>query len=525
MAVTQFAPPPGAALWPHITKWGETEWRHWLGQLEGWDEAKINQYWKDRFDYGLGVKVPKSQAIHWLYLPTPKQVEFHRCTASNVLYGGARGGAKSHALRWDIHKRCLMRKDYRAILFRRTLTELKDNHIDKIRLEIAAGLPADYKESEKTVVYCNGSTLRLAHCEHEGDEDKYLSSEYDSVDPDELATFTKKQIFGILGSARSIKEGVTSVFRASSNPSGAHTLWCVDYFMDHLVDREDDPYYDPTDWIFIPSRLYDNPNLMDPDGSFRRYEKRLSGLSKERRRQLLEGDWTAVAGQFFNEVTRATHVKELPIPKGVSWERWIDWGYNAPGYCIWVACLPDGRLYGRFEYKFTQTIAADVADNIVRYTKELGDLLVGEPIRLRKTVGDPSMWNHTGHTGESIAETFSRHGVWMQKGDNDRVMGWQRMRHFFAPAPDGLPWFVWHPSCVYAIRTIPSLVSDKTKPEDVDTTGDDHPGDAHRYGFMARPAPSNTTPTLDVPKGSAGWLMQQLRRPARHFLGHESLRA
>lgn len=520
--VTQFHPPEGLAQWPHVSKWTEAIWRHWLGQLDGWDAPRIDQYWADRFAYGLGIK-PKGKDVQWLYLPSPKQVEFHKCPAVNILYGGARGGAKSHALRWDIHKRCLARKDYRAILFRRTLTELKDNHIDKIRLEIAAGLPAEYKESEKTVVYCNGSTLRLAHCEHEGDEDKYLSSEYDSVDPDELATFTKKQIFGILGSARSVKEGVTSVFRASSNPSGAHTLWCLDYFMDHNVDREEDPYYDPSEWVFIPSRLYDNPNLMDPDGSFRRYEKRLSGLSKERRRQLLDGDWTAISGQFFNEVNRDTHVKDIPVPKGLSWERWLDWGYNAPGYCIWVACFPDGRLYGRFEYKFSQTIAADVAKNIVKFTHELG-VQVGEKLRIRKSVGDPSMWNHTGHTGESIAETFARNGIWMQKGDNERIMGWQRMRHFFALAPDGLPWFLWHPSCSYAIRTIPALVSDTTKPEDVDTTGDDHAGDAHRYGFMARPAPSSGPAIMEPPKGTAGWLMQQVGRAKQTFLGQESLR-
>lgn len=526
MITKAFTPPSGRTVWPHVSRWGKDEWAHWCLQQDGWTSTRFDQYWLDRQAYGLGIQAKKND-VRWLYQPSPRAVEFHKCPALNLLFGGARGGAKSHSLRWDIHKRCLARQDYRAILFRRTFTELRDNHIDKIRLEINAGLPAEYKESDKLLVYpATGSTLRLAHCENEGDEDKYLSSEYDYVAPDELATFKKRQAVGIMGSVRSTKEGVTALFRASSNPGGAHTLWCADWFIDHAVTEDEDPYYQAADWAFIQSLLYDNPFLMDPDGTFRSYEKRLGPLSPERRRQLLEGDWSAIGGQFFPEISRTTHVIDLDsqITTDTPWECWLDWGYNAPGVCYWVACLPDGRLYCREEYKFTQTIAQEVARKIAQRTKELGELF-GGTLRVRKRVADPSMWNHTGHTGESIAETFSRMGVWMQRGDNERELGWQRMRHFLAPAPDGMPWFVWHPSCTYAIRTIPALVSDKTHPEDVDTTGEDHAGDAHRYGFMARPAPTTYAKSLEAPRGSLGWMMAQLRTAKQTVLGTESVRA
>lgn len=526
MITRAFVPPSGLARWPHVSAWTVDLWRHWCLQLPEWDEARFDQYWIDRFAYGLGVASNKrGAATNWLYLPTPRAVEFHSCRAINVLFGGARGGAKSHTLRWDIHKRCLAVQNYRAILFRRTFTELRDNHIDKLRLEIQGGLPAEYKESDKLLVYHGtGATLRLAHCENVGDEDKYLSSEYDDVNLDELATFTRQQAVGIMGSARSVKPGITAMFRSSSNPGGAHTLWCADWFMDHHVTPEDDPYYDPADWAFVPSLLYDNPWLMDPDGTFKTYEKRLGPLSPERRRQLLEGDWSAVGGQFFPEFSRTSHVANLDslITPETSWERCLDWGYNAKGYCAWIACLPDGRFYVREEYPFTQTIAHEVAQEIGRRSKHLAQQFGGDALHVRKTTADPSMWNHTGHTGESLSETFSRGGVWLQRGDNQRELGWQRLRHFFAKAPDGLPWLVFHPSCTYALRSIPSLVSDKAKPDDVDTTGDDHAGDAIRYFCMSRPAPSSIAPKPPAPKGTMGWLMAQLHKKGG-FLGRDNI--
>jgi hypothetical protein len=47
------------------------------------------------------------------------------------------------------------------------------------------------------------------------------------------------------------------------------------------------------------------------------------------------------------------------------------------------------------------------------------------------------------------------------------VNGWKRLREWLADAPDGKPWLMAHPDCTYLIRTLPSLVSDTNKPEDV----------------------------------------------------------
>src|SRR5262252_8310371 len=66
-----------------------------------------------------------------IYLPTPRQVEFHESITKHTLFGGAAGPGKSHALRWDVYTRCLRQPGYEALLLRRTFPELEKTHIRK----------------------------------------------------------------------------------------------------------------------------------------------------------------------------------------------------------------------------------------------------------------------------------------------------------------------------------------------------------------------------------------------------------
>jgi hypothetical protein len=89
------------------------------------------------------------------------------------------------------------------------------------------------------------------------------------------------------------------------------------------------------------------------------------------------------------------------------------------------------------------------------------------------------------------------------------------MRHWLAKAPDGIPWLTVSPECPYTVRTIPALVSDSHKPEDVDSDGEDHAADALRYFVMSRPPLSQAAnPRRDPPPFSLAWLKQQAEVPA-----------
>jgi phage terminase large subunit len=462
----------------------------------------------DRYRYGLGLRRSEKEGYNWFYLPGPAAIPMHASKLPNLLYGGAAGGMKSHSIRWDAYRHCFAIPGYRSILMRRTFEELKRNHLDKARSEcerINAFLGSEVMNLITTEhelrINAHGkgkdSKIIFGHCQNLGDEEKYLGDEYDDFRPDEMGTFEKKQIVGVSGRVRTTKPGVTARVIGSSNPGGAFTLWIKRWFIDRNVPYDENPRYKKEKYGFIGAMLYDNPWLMDPDGTYTSYEDRLFAYDEDRRRQLLLGDWSALSGQFFPEfkapsagTIESHHVRILDIPPGCKIERWIDWGYDPHyGICLWAAVFPNGRLYVFYEYKFQRILAAQAAQNIKRYTFE--DVLpVARARRVTKSVGDPSMWSSSGHTGESYAETFARNGVSMVQADNERVMGWGRLRHWFGDAPDGIPWMVFHPRCEVSIRTIPSLVRDKNDPDDVDTNGEDHASDCCRYGVMARPSPT-----------------------------------
>lgn len=522
--------PAGKKAWPPAATWTDAWWGAWL-RGKGWSDAAIVEYLNQRAALSLAVTKGrgKSAVRTVLYAPTPMGARFHLARVPNLLYGGAAGGAKSYTARHDAYLRLFQLPGARLLLLRRKFTELVDNHLNDTQreVEIMRGLGLKQirylKDERRVVVEHEGkpaSWLRFGHCEHEGDEDQYLSSEYEAVYPDEAATFSKKQVMGVASRLRSSLPGVTPVLRCTSNPGGSQTLWLKEWFIDRTVTASQDAGYDPKDWGFIQSKLWDNPYLMDSDGTWTTYSKRLNSLGPERARQMLEGDWDAIAGQFFGEFRRDVHVGTLEVPVGVQWFRCLDWGYNAPGVCYWVACLPDRRLYVAHEYLFRQTIAADVAGEIRRQTVALG-------AEVRYTAADPAMFNKTGHIGESMAETFAKHGVPLKPANHDREIGWQRVRHWLKLAPDGKPWLVISPSCGYLVRTLPALVSDEHKPDDVDTTGDDHGADALRYGLMSRPAPTTLTVERPVPgPGTAGALVAAAVRDAtrRKVLGSRAVR-
>lgn len=426
----------------------------------------------------------------------------------------------SYTARWDAYKRLLAVPGTQALLLRRNYTELIDNHINDASKECErmkdAGIPIRYlKDDRRIVVERKGedpSWLRFGHCQNEGDEEQYLSSNYEVVYLDEAATFTQKQAMAVQSRLRSVLVD-QPFFRCMSNPGGAQTLWLKRYFIDRTVSEEEHEDYTPDEWGFIFSQLYDNPYLMDPDGTWTKYARRLKGYGPERARQMLDGDWDAIAGQFFGEFRREHHVQNLGDPGDeVQWIRGMDWGYNQPGVCYWVACLPDGRLYFRYEYWFRQTLVADVAREIAKRTEQFGIKHV------RYTTADGHMFDKTG-TGESMAETMARHGVPLLRADNSkgaRKQGWQRLRHWLATAPDGKPWMVLHPKCEYLARTLPALVSDDDDPEDVDTHGDDHGGDAARYIVMSRPSPTRIDPgSAPQTPGTWGWWRQWHARQER----------
>jgi hypothetical protein len=473
-------------------------------------------------------KVRKAQ-----FIPLPSQVPLWEASQRKVLWGGQAGPGKSTGARRWLYDRSLRVEGHEALILRENWEQLDKTHLRKMEREVEA-LGGRFFGTARKVEFGKGSKASIIDCGHMADGEavsRYLSTEYHAIVADEASLYpllpdgatplgelsTRARI---IGKDRETGAEVPPRFLAVTNPGGPSATWLREMFIDHQPDFERYPAlrkdYDPSQWLYMPARLDDNPYL-DPE-----YETSLAVLGKVRYEQLRHGDWDVFSGQFFAEWVPSAHVRELAIGPGIDWFASLDWGFNAPGCVLWWACLPDGHYHVAREHKFSGKSAETVAGEIKAITAEL------RIKSLRYLVADPAIWQKTGHgRGESVAETLLRRGLPMRKGDNDRLNGWLRCHELLAVAPDGTPWLTvaGDPHCRYLRRSLPAQMSDKHDADDINTNGDDHAVDALRYGAMSRPAPTSAPLPPPLPKGSAGAMLAELRaglgKPA--VLGSENV--
>ncbi len=478
--------------------------------------------WSRQVKHAMVVSL-KGGKKHCRFVPLPRQVEAIEVVQdpngpTYLLIGGAAGGSKSRGVREIGHTFCLKTANSRVLLLRRTYKELDQTHLRDVELE-APEMGAVAVPSAKVVRYPNGSVMQFGHCETAADATNYLSAEYDLIIFDELVTFEETMFLLISSRARSTKKGIVPKVIAGTNPGGPQSHWVRSRFIDHTVDRDQYPDYRPEEWAFIPSKLEDNPDLDQ------QYERKLLALPPELRKAYRDGDWDIVPGQYVPEFRRATHVSPAKNQEGVSepchitypreWPRVLgmDWGFVKKGVCGWWVVTPEGHLYREAEYVFDRTTAFAVGQEIARRTKDAG------LTKIKYLVFDTAMEIPQNDTGESTIETVRRGlragglSIATRQADKDRINGWQRVRHWLKLAPDGQPWLASSPLCAYFNRTIPSLVSDETKPEDVDTNGEDHAADETRYVLMSMPMPGANTSKPVVKEWSLGWLKRQTQTP------------
>jgi hypothetical protein len=94
-------------------------------------------------------------------------------------------------------------------------------------------------------------------------------------------------------------------------------------------------------------------------------------------------------------------------------------------------------------------------------------------------IADPAIFDE--QKGESIAQMMEREGVYFEKGDNSRLAGKMQCHYHLSFDDRGIPKFYVFTNCKHFIRTIPLLLYDEKKVEDVDTSLEDHIYDVWRY--------------------------------------------
>ena len=419
----------------------------------------------------------------------PKQTLFLKDKHRHIAYGGARGGGKSWAVRTKSKLLAFRYPGIKILIVRKTYKELQNNHIEQLTAELAGF--AKYNRSDKMFRFPNGSTISFGYCANEGDLGQYQGAEYDVVFIDEAGQLQESWIRKINLCVRGTN-GFPKRTYYTLNPGGPGHA----YFKRVFVDRNFNPDEDPNDYFFIQAKVEDNKALMDtqPD-----YLRELENLPPTLRAAWKDGRWDVYEGQFFEEFRddpehyqdrRWTHVIEpFEIPDGWTICRSYDFGYGKPFSCAWWAVDYDGTIYRIMElYGCTQTPNEGVKWTPDQQFSEIHKTETQHPWLKGKNilgVADPAIWDAS--RGESIADTAARYGVYFTKGDNERIAGWMQCHYRLQFDEDGYPRMYVFNTCRAFIRTIPLLIYDEHKVEDLDTTMEDHVADEWRYFCMSRP--------------------------------------
>lgn len=428
-----------------------------------------------------------------LILPAPSetQKQFLSDHHKYVAFGGARGGGKSWAVRTKSILLALAHPGIRILIIRRTYPELRMNHI----LPIQEMLPKemyDWNDSRKELTFPNGSIVFFRFCASDRDLPGFQGLECDVLFVDEATQFTEEQFLVLKACVRGVGNYPRRVY-LTCNPGGTGHGWVKRLF----VDRKYEDNEKPEEYSFIRSRVYDNRILMEtqPD-----YVSQLETLPYKLRRAWLEGDWDIPEGVFFEEFRdlpehyrdrQWTHVIDpFDIPRDWTIWRSFDWGYSRPFSCGWWALDYDGVAYRILEYYGCDPREHNVGVKMTaeQVFSEIHKIECEHPWLQGKQiqgVADPAIW--ASDTGESVEEVAARHGVYFARGDNQRIPGWLQVHYRLAFDENGYPMMYVFNTCKAFIRTVPSLVYDEYRVEDLDTEGEDHVADEVRYFCMARP--------------------------------------
>ena len=448
------------------------------------------------------MPVQRKVVIGFKPQPGP-QVAFIKAPFDIVVYGGARGGGKSfaslgefwlHAERHGLHAKGLM--------VRKTREDLKDT------IEVAMNMYGDaavWNDQKKFFRFRNGAVLNMAYLESDLDAQNYQGWSLTRVYVEELTQYAEaKSIFKLFATLRSAVPGIKCQFRATCNPGGPGHHWVKQWAIDIGPMT---PYLDPQTGltrVFIPAKLTDNPALLLNDPG---YVSRLKASgSPELVRAWLEGDWNVIEGAFFPEFSTSRHVL-CPFVLPDNWTRFRsgDWGSAKPYSFGWWAVVQDDHLLVHGQHRprllprgalvrYRELYGASSPDTGLKQPAEQVARLIraadGDD-DIAYSVLDPAAFAVI--SGPSIAEVFSRHGVYFRRADNSRVSstkkmgGWDQVRARLRGDPDGEPQIFFFDSCRSIIRTLPMLQHDDTHPEDVDTHTEDHAPDETRYACMSRP--------------------------------------
>lgn len=460
-----------------------------------------------------------------------RQLQALNTSATEVLFGGATAGGKSHFVRVALITWCSAIPGLQCVLVRKNSDDVRKNHIEgrtgfKSLLGplIEAGVVRVTEDGVRWVK--TGSLITLEHCQDERKITSAQGVEKHVVVVDEATQISSYLISYFRAWCRMSEEMKASLpdwasgnfprIIYTANPIGPS----VSFFRREFVKAREQFAIEKVGAFlrqYIPSRVTDNPSISEEEtiGRIGQMEE-----DEGTKRALIEGDWDAPTGDMFPEWSAARHIVADFLPPSW-WSRFrsFDWGTAEPFAVYWF-CVSDGEPFTDFK----GNVRWFPHDALIAYREwygcELENPAKGNRMRnediaygiLKRstlpeeasmlTLSDSLPFQDRG--GKTIAQTFFDCGVPLIHADTSRVPGWAALRSRLIgeeiDSNDGYktPDIYFVRSCTFAAEYIPALARHENpdkRAEDAAEHGEaTHCLDAIRLACLARTRPKGPPP-------------------------------
>lgn len=446
----------------------------------------------------------------------PKQLLCLMSAATEILFGGASSGGKSHLIRVALCTWCLSIPYLQCVLIRKKYADILSNHVEGatgfralLRPWIEAGKVTVTKEGINFLE--NGSRIEFVHCQDERQFDSAQGVERDVVVLDEATQIGERLIRFFRTWCRMTPErqqalppewqGKFPRLLYTANPIGAS----VGFFRRNFITARKPFEIERVHGFkrqYIPSKVEDNLSA-----DMEAFEGRMEGIGdKAIARALRDGDWESPTGDYFPEWDEDRHVIPNVLPPD-HWFRFIsyDWGTRDPSAVYWWATSPGETLNGKWIPRGALVAYREwyiCADDDQSVGRRMRNEDVRDGIITRTEVGwrnqpiltDSLPFQDRG--GDTIADVFWNNGkgIKLTEADTSRIPGWSQMRaRLIGIQPDvnssfRYPMIYFVESCRAARDYIPGLTRHPSegKTEDAQEHGEaTHACDAIRYACLA----------------------------------------
>lgn len=451
----------------------------------------------------------------------PKQQAALMSNATEILYGGAAGGGKSHLVRVAAIVYSLAVPGLLTYIFRRTFKEVLSNHVYtpggflELLKDMIDSKDVVFSKSDYSFTFSNGSRIQLAHAQYESDVYLYQGAQFGFLIIDEATHFPPSMIRYLRSRVRIGNLKIPAKYKAmfprilyTSNPGGVGHHYFKSNFVDHGSDRQFRAPEDEGSMLreYIPAKLADNIvlTLNDPE-----YANRLKGLGDAAIvNALLNGDWDLLSSGGFADVWRSKFHVIPPFDIPHSWyiDRGYDYGSSNPAAALWfaesdgtefidgngkLAWVPKGTIFQISELYFANAKYEGLRLDGFEQGRRIKMKEADEGIGWRCQPGPADNAIFSSEPGQAtVSEMMARSGIIFTRGNKNpgsRVNGVQEFRRRLdagTKRPLENPAYFIFNTCYHTIRTIPNLENDEKNREDIDTSGEDHIWDVIRYRVL-----------------------------------------